>query len=155
MSGPIPKNAFGIVPQFDRDARPGEDFTFLIKAEDIGNRDDPEHCIFARCAKRTMRTGEAWFGRSTAYIRVGDEIVRFLYPPKTQAAIRTFDDTGEMQAGPYRVSVPRASQTVVGRRERNATNPRRKARKPGSQAHARPRGAWHAPRGWGRGVENV
>jgi hypothetical protein len=143
---------FGSMPRFDRDARPGEEFPFVVTASDIGERDDPEHCVFARCAKRVMHSDNAWFGRSTAYIEINGEVVRFLYTPAMASAIRDFDDTGKMKPGTYRVLVPRPSQRIDTKRERHRLNPKREVAKPGSKANARERGAWHAPRGWGRGV---
>jgi hypothetical protein len=138
------------MPQFDRDIREDEVFTFVIQPGDVGDRKDPERCIFARCAKRTMRTPEAWFGLCVGYVRLGDEIVRFNYTKKLYDAIHEFDKPGGVMApGVYQVKAPRPSTQREAKTEMN----RRYNSRNGKNPKAGERRAWHAPRGWGRGVD--
>lgn len=147
----------GAVPQFDRDLRPNESFSFPVHAEDVGDRNDPERCILARCAKRTMRTDNAWFGRSRAYLQIGDDIVRCGYDTKTKRAIGGFDDGAEMAPDVYRCVPLPASETGRGKQEKNArhrsaTRKYTKSAKWQAANGKGKRGTWHAPRGWGRGM---
>jgi len=143
----------------DRDAEPGEDTSFVIKDGDIGERDDPEKCIFARCAKQHMRADHAWFGKSIAYLELpkrggGTEVVRFHYSAATAKAIAEFDRTGEIEPGIYQLRAVRPSQTIDGRHKRNSRNPQRTTLEPGSRPATAEQHIWHAPRGWGRGYTN-
>lgn len=154
-----PPQIIGNAPPFDRDGRPGEDFSLVVKDGDPGDRKNPERCVFARCAKRALRTDNAWFGNTVAYVGLptgpngAEEIVRFLYAPKTEKALKAFDEPGgTLPPGIYKVVPPRPSQTIAGRHRRNARNPKRVIGKPGSQAGKRRPSAWHAPRGWGQGI---
>lgn len=135
------------MPQFDRDIAEDEIFTFVVQPDDTGNRADPERCVFARCAKRTMRTDEAWFGLCVGYVRLGSEVVRFGYTPKLYAAIHAFDNNEPIPPGVYQVKPPRPSE----RREGKAVKNRRRSNRDGSRPETAQRRAWHAPRGWGRG----
>jgi hypothetical protein len=136
-------------PQFDRDIDPEEIFTFVVQPGDLGDRADPERCVFARCAKRTMRTDAAWFGLSVGYVQLGDEIVRFGYTAKLYDAIHQFDDEGRMSAGVYQVAPVRPS---VKRETKAERNKRYRGERDGTRPKAGQRSTWHAPRGWGRGV---
>jgi hypothetical protein len=136
------------IPPFDRDIREDEIFTFVVQPGDVGERENPERCVFARCAKRTMRTDEAWFGLSCGRVRLGHEIVRFGYSPKLYDAIHQFERIGTLPAGVYQVALMRASETRAGKAAKNA---RLSKNRDGSKPQNGKRRAWHAPRGWGRG----
>ena len=138
------------MPQFDRDLTdPDECFTFVVLDGDPGDRNDPERCVFARCAKRLLRTDEVWFGLTVGYCRMGDEIVRFGYTPKLATAIRNFEAGVAIPAGMYKVAPIRRSEQRAAKTERN----RRYNTRDGSRPQSGKRRAWHAPRGWGRGIE--
>ena len=139
------------MPPFDRDITEDEEFTFYVKAEDIGNRCDPEHCVFARCAKMTLRTKEAWFGLTVGYARIDGKIVRFAYRAKLGAAIHGYDAGKPIPPGVYKVRRPPPSM----RREGKAIRNRRRANRDGSRPETGVRRVWHAPRGWGRGRETA
>lgn len=138
------------MPQFDRDLTdPDEVFTFVVASGDPGDRKDPERCVFARCAKRTMRTDRAWFGLTVGYAELNGEIVRFGYTPKLAKAIRGFDDGTPVAPGVYMVAPIKPSATRTAKTERNKKYNTRNGMRP----QAGRRRAWHAPRGWGRGID--
>lgn len=137
------------MPHFDRDIRDDELFSFIVQPGDIGDREDPEHCVFARCAKRHMRSDESWFGLCVGIIRIGDEMVRFEYTRKLYDAIHEFERTGVMKAGVYWTKTVRPSY----RREARHAENRGEAN--GSRPASGKRLAWYAPRGWGRAAEPV
>lgn len=130
-------------PRADRDARPDETLTFYVRAEECGVRDNPEACLLAQCAMRAFDTDEVWFGRTTAYIEIGRELVRFGYDHRTRDAVRRYDETGEMEPGVYKVIPPEPSKRLGVRKNTNTGTgePRPNAGK---------RSVWSPPRGWGK-----
>ncbi len=131
-------------PRADRDAKPGEELTFLVTEGECAIQGDPGMCMLAVSAMRAFDTDQVWFGRQTAYVQVGKEVLRYVYEERTRKAVRHYDATGEMEPGVYRVIPPPPAKTLAGKRIAG------QGRKTGTHPQRGKRHVWSPPRGWGK-----
>jgi hypothetical protein len=78
-----------------------------LTAGDIkaARRKDAQNCAFAQSVKRTERAVAAYVFRTKFYIEYKDKtIVRYILPPSMQKEVVSFDRSGEMDPGHYRLS---------------------------------------------------
>lgn len=79
--------------------------------------DDPSGCVFAKACHRLYNSTFVLFFGHVAYVDLPDKcgkrrIERFHIPAETARAIRSFDETGELNPGGYILLPPMKSQRL-------------------------------------------
>lgn len=87
-------------------------------------------CAFARAAQHEPGVVAAYFFRSMAFLEYPDRIVRYLLPMSAQKEIVSFDRSGIMAPGQYRLSSvpPSLGLAQMRRYSKKKTKARQKAR---------------------------
>ena len=96
-----------------------------ITAADIkaARRKDATCCAFAVACRRTEKAVAAYFFKSLAFIQYKDKtLVRYIIPGSVQKEIVSFDRSGAMDPGHYRLSPFTRKKRSKDKRERHDEN---------------------------------
>lgn len=98
-----------------------------VRAVDVGKAKsrDPRRCAFARACKRIYRARQAFFFRTVAWLQFDDRLERYFLPESMQKELVSFDRSGTIASGTYRLSPPVPSQTLEAIQTRSEKRPGR------------------------------
>jgi hypothetical protein len=98
-----------------------------VRPVDIKGADkkNPESCALARACCRAEKADEAFFFRTTAWLRKGDVLIRYHLPPSVQKEIVSFDRNKTMEPGTYQLSKPDKSHKMSAVKKRSEKRPGR------------------------------
>lgn len=91
-----------------------------VKLNDVKKavRGSPTCCAFARAIRREYQVTNVFY-KSTAYLQFGDMLERYIMPPSMRIEVVSFDRSGRMGTGEYRLAPPSKSNTLKAQVKRD------------------------------------
>lgn len=105
------------------DAKTAKVLTLSPADVKAGNPKDSGACGFAKACQRQMpEVRKVWFFKSTAWVETAMTLTRYHLPNSMQKEIVSFDRSGIMEPGVYKMNAPNKQNTMkeVARRTRRA-----------------------------------